>query len=231
MRTVAILSPGDMGHAIGAHLRRRGFRVLTDLEGRSEPTRARAARAGFEDSRGLDALVQGAELVLSILPPAAAEELAIRVADAMRRTGSRRVFVDCNAVAPATALRLCALIESAGGEFVDAGLIGAPPGRGPAATRLYASGPKASVLAPLAGSDDTGGLEVRLLGESVGRASALKMAYAALTKGTLTLHTAVLLTARQLGVFDELTRELEASQPQAWARMGVVPFLPADAGR
>jgi 3-hydroxyisobutyrate dehydrogenase-like beta-hydroxyacid dehydrogenase len=229
MAVIAILSPGDMGHAVGAHLHAQGFRVLTDLAGRSASTRARARRSGFEDV-GLDSLVESAELVLSILPPAAAEGCATRVADAMRRTGRRPVFVDCNAIAPATARRLAAIVTSVGAEFVDAGLIGAPPGRGALPTRLYASGPQAAVLEPLGGGG-AAGLEVRLLGEGVGRASAMKMAYAALTKGTLTLYTAGLVAARELGVFEELSRELAESQPEAWARMGVLPFLPADAAR
>lgn len=231
MQCVAILSPGDMGHAVAAHLRAGGLRVVTDLEGRSAPTRARAERAGLEDVGGLDGVVRAADLVLSIVPPAAALEVATRVAAAIRRTGRRPLFADCNALAPASATRLCAILEAVGAEFVDGGLIGAPPGRGPQATRLYVSGPKASLLEPLGRAGEAGGLEVRNLGEPVGRASALKMTYAALTKGTLTLHTAVLVAARRLGVFGELAAELEASQPQAWARMAAIPFLPADAGR
>jgi len=230
MECVAILSPGDMGHAVAAHLRDRGLRVVSDLQGRSALTRERAARSGIEDPGGLDAVVSISDLVLAILPPSSAEALATRVAGAIERTGARPVYADCNAIAPATSRRLAAILEAAGSEFVDAGLIGAPPGRG-VATRLYASGARAAALSGLSRGADDEGLRVHLLGDVIGRASALKMSYAALTKGTMTLHAAVLVAAHQLDVFDELASELESSQPQAWARMGILPFLPADAER
>lgn len=230
MQCVAVLSPGDMGHAVGAHLKGRGLRVITDLGGRSALTRERAARAGFEAQEGLDAVVDAADLVLSILPPAFAEDLAQRVAGAMKRTGRTPVYADCNAIAPATTQRLDGIIESVGGDFVDAGLIGPPPGRA-AATRLYASGARAPLLSELSAGDHDQGLRVHLLGDAVGRASALKMTYAGLTKGTMTLHAAVLVAAHELGVFGALAAELEASQPQAWSRMGILPFLPADSER
>ena len=93
------------------------------------------------------------------------------------------------------------------------------------------SGPRAHELESLATQGPAGALHVRVLGDEIGAASGLKMAYAALTKGTMTLHTAVLLLARRMGLAAELQRELEESQAAAWQRMAVIPFLPADAGR
>lgn len=229
-RTIAILSPGDMGHAIGQSLTRRGHRVLAALEGRSRETRDRAERAGFEDAGTLDAVVDAADWILSILPPAAAEPLARDVAAAMVRCERHPAYADCNAIAPSTAKRIETLIGGANGSFVDAGIIGGPPGRSPLATRIYASGSGASGLAFL-GEEAENEIELRVVGSDVGHASGLKMAYAGLTKGTMTLHTAVLVAAQRLGLFEDLARELSESQPQAWARMGVIPFLPADAGR
>ena len=230
-RCVAILSPGDMGHAVGALLAERGFRVVTALAGRSELTRARAERAGIEDAGDLDAVVRVAEGILAILPPAEADSLARRVAEAMARAGRTPIYADCNAVSPATAKRLAATIVGAGAPFIDAGIIGAPPGRDRGDTRFYASGPEVKWLEELAGRGARGGIAVIGLGEEIGRASAIKMAYAALTKGTLTLQAAVLVAAMRLGVFEELGKELEKSQPEAWARMRILPFLPADSAR
>lgn len=230
-KCVAILSPGDMGHAVGACLAGRGFRVITSLAGRSELTRARAERAGIEDAGDLDGVVRAAEGILAILPPSEAEPLARRVAEAMLRTGRTPIYAECNAVSPATTQQIAAVISDAGAPFIDAGIIGASPGRDRGDTRFYASGPRAGWLEGFAGRGEEGGIAVIDLGEEIGRASAIKMAYAALTKGTMTLQAAVLVTAMRLGVFDELGRELEKSQSDAWARMGVLPFLPADSGR
>ncbi len=228
---VGILSPGDMGHAVGALLAERDFRLVSALAERSELTRSRAERAGIEDAGDLDGVVSAAEGILAILPPAEAEPLARRVAEAMRRTGRTPIYADCNAVSPATASRIAEAITAAGAPFIDAGIIGAAPGPKRPDTRFYASGPQSKWLEGLAGRGAQGGITVIGLGEEIGRASAIKMAYAALTKGTMTLQAAVLMTAMRLGVFDELGREFEKSQPEAWARMGVLPFLPADSGR
>lgn len=224
--TIGVLSPGDMGHAVGRALRESGREVVTDLSGRSTHTRERAERAGLEDAGSLVQLVARADLVLCILPPAAAEECARAVAAAMGTTGSAPLYADCNAVSPDTARLLESVIRAAGASFVDVGIVGPPPGRG-TAPRFYASGAEAERLTDLA----PGAIDVRPIGPDVGRASALKMTYAALTKGTMTLHAAVLLAAWQLGLHEELSAELQASQSQAWSRMGIIPFLPADAGR
>ena len=196
--TVAIQSPGDMGSGVGRELIARGFRVLTCLAGRSERSRRLAEGAGLELADSLDTLVESAELVLSILPPAAAERFADEAADALRRTGARPAFADCNAIAPTTARRVAARIAGAGtgAAFIDAGIIGAPPGKSGLPTRFYCSGPNTSALEALDGPN----LSVRRLGDDVGRASAMKMVYAATTKGTFTLHAAALTAARVYGL-------------------------------
>jgi 3-hydroxyisobutyrate dehydrogenase-like beta-hydroxyacid dehydrogenase len=231
METIGVQSPGDMGHALGAVLRERGRRVVSALDGRGGATRARARRAGIEDVGDIAGLAAQCDVVLSVMPPAAAPDFARAFGEALERAPRRLVFVDCNAVSPAAAHDMAAGLAAAGAEFVDGGLIGGPPRPGGPATRLYLSGPRAGALATLGGDSQRGAIDARVVGDAIGRASGLKMVYAGLTKGTMTLHTAVLTTARRLGLFDELVTELRESQAQAFARMGVIPFLPADAGR
>ena len=179
-----------MGHAVGRALVERGARGVTTLDGRCVATRERARRAGIEDLGSLQAAVEASDLVLSILPPAAALELARTAVPALGQAGHRVLYADCNAVSPATAGSMATLVADAGAEFIDVGIVGPPPGRGPD-TRFYASGSAAERLREL----DAPGVEVRVIGSEVGRASALKMVYAGLTKGTLTLYTAVLVAA------------------------------------
>lgn len=227
MDTVAILMPGDMGHGIGRALREHGHEVITCLAGRSERTRGLAAAAGLEDVADLETLTKRADIILSILPPARAVDQAREVAAAMQASGAKPVYVDCNAVSPDTARKVGQAITSAGAPFIDAGIIGLAPGKG-GRTRVHVSGPDTAPMEALDGK----GFEVIPLGEGIGRASALKMCYAGLTKGTFTLHTAVLLTAEMLGVGPELYDEFEISQPAALATMRrSVPRLPADSGR
>ena len=228
IRNVAIQSPGDMGSGVGRELIARGFRVATCLAGRSQRSRKLAEAAGLEVADSLDALVTGTDLLLSILPPAAAERFADEAAAAMRRTGARPPVADCNAISPATAGRIANRFAGTGATFIDAGIIGSPPGRSDLPTRFYCSGPDTSALEALDGPN----LSARCLGDDIGRASAMKMVYAAVTKGTFTLHAAALTAARVHGLSEPFHTELEESQPAAFAAMNrMVPRLPLDAAR
>lgn len=226
-QTIAVLSPGDMGHAVGRALIAAGHRAVTCLAGRSERTRALAAKGGLEDLRDLDTVVENADLVLSILPPADAPVLARAVAEAMGRTGARPLYADCNAVAPTTVAGIADTIRNAGARFIDAGIIGAAPGKG-TPTRFYVSGPDTGPMEAL----EVPEIWVKPLGPEIGRASAIKMCYASMTKGTNALHVAVLTAAERLGLAAELREEFEFSQKATLDKMAaVVPFLPADAAR
>jgi len=225
--TIAVLMPGDMGHAVGKALADAGYDVVTCLSGRSERTRALAEAGGLRDLDSLDAVATEASLVLSILSPASAMGLARDMAAAMERSGARPVYVDCNAISPGTVRDIANVIEAVGAPFIDAGIIGTKPGIGPG-PRFYVSGADTAPMQALDGK----GFQVLGLGPEPGRASAIKMCYAGLTKGTWTLHTAVLLAAEAQGLTAELRAEFEYSQGQALAQMEArVPRLPADSGR
>jgi 3-hydroxyisobutyrate dehydrogenase-like beta-hydroxyacid dehydrogenase len=207
IRTAGVISAGEMGAGVGRRLRAGGLRVVTTLEGRGQRTRERAIAAGFEDVGSLAAVVRESDVLLSILPPGRALELAEAVG---RDAGP--LYVDCNAVSPVTAR---AIGLTVGDRFVDAGIIG-----GPAAPRVYASGAHAGELTALP-------LDVRSLAGDIGQASALKMCYAALTKGLSALLTESMVTAETHGVAEALREELADSQPQFLAGAerlpGVVP--------
>ena len=129
MNTIAILSPGDMGHAVGRTLSEKGLRVVTCLEGRSTRTRGLAEAAGLIDLPSLEAMVTETDLVLSIMPPSAAVDVARSVAIAMSAVGRRPAYADCNAISPATTSKIASEIGICGGPFIDAGIVGPPPAR------------------------------------------------------------------------------------------------------
>lgn len=205
--TVAILAPGNMGAAVGARLVENGVRVVTALEGRSAASAARAAAAGMAGAS--DAEIAQADFILSIIPPGEALPFAERLVPALTATGSKPLFIDCNAVSPATALRVAAIIEQTGCAFADGGIIGAPPKPGDKGPRFYLSGPAATRAAVLGDH----GLIVRIMDGAIGEASALKMCYASLTKGFTALGAASALAAERSGVAEALRAELSASQP------------------
>ena len=226
--TIGIISPGDMGHALGAVLVQHGLRVLTNLQGRSPRTVALARQAGITDVGDDAALVREADMLLSVLVPAQAHAFAERIAAAMRATGCTPLFADCNAISPRTALSIERLLREVEAEVVDVGIIGAPPRAGRAETRLYASGPGAEKLAVL----NEYGLDVRVIGPQVGQASGLKMCYASLTKGLTALATQALTAGQVLGLSETLIGELRESQAELfrWFERQV-PRMPPKAYR
>jgi 3-hydroxyisobutyrate dehydrogenase-like beta-hydroxyacid dehydrogenase len=199
-RTVGLLHPGEMGAAVGGVLRGQGQRVLWASEGRSEETRGRAEAAGLEDV-GSVARVAEADVVFSICPPHAALDVA-------RSASFGGIYVDANAVSPATAAKVADAVD----QFVDGGIVGSPP-REAGTTRLYLSGERAAEVAALF----TGSvLDARV----VSNASAVKMAYAAWTKGTAAMLLAIRELARREGVEEALLAEWDLSQPELRDRYG-----------
>ncbi len=226
VKTVGVMSPGDMGSGVGGVLVRSGLRVITSLKGRSEASSTRAAEQGIVDVGSLDDVVASSDLMLSILVPSEALAFAASAAESIVRTNSHVAFADCNAVSPATGVKIGKIITAAGGMFIDAGIIGGSPRTG-AIPRFYASGEHAGILAELDGK----GISVPVMRGAVGRASGLKMLYAALTKGTAALHASTLMAAKSLGLFDDLIHELEQSQPGTLVAMGRVNSISAQAFR
>ena len=209
-QTIGVLHPGEMGVTVGASARAGGSRVLWASEGRSAQTRERAAAAGLEDAKTLASVCAASGVILSICPPHSALDLA-RVVVAQGFSG---VYVDGNAVSPGTARDIGRIIERAGATFVDGGIIG-PPARARGTTRLYLSGEQA---APIARLFAQGPLEAIALDGGPGAASALKMAYAAYTKGTAALLVSIRALAIQAGVDQALLGEWARSQPELGAR-------------
>ncbi|HEY7142961.1 MAG TPA: DUF1932 domain-containing protein [Streptosporangiaceae bacterium] len=202
-RVIGLLHPGEMGAMVGRCLTQAGHTVLWASDGRGPDTAARARAARLEDAGTATEVADQAELILSVCPPHAALDMAWAV------QGFGGIFVDANAIAPATAREAARMIEDGGGSYVDGGIIGPPPAQA-GHTRLYLSGPRAAEVSELFGGTP---LETRVLAGGLTAASAVKMAYAAWTKGS----AALLLTARALasaeGVEQALVSEWALSQP------------------
>ena len=207
---VGLLHPGEMGSAVGATLVAAGAHVVWASAGRSDATRARAAELGLHDAGTLAAVVAATRVLVSVTPPHG----ALALADAVAALGFRGLYVDANAVAPATARRIGAVVEAAGARFVDGGIIG-PANRKPGAARLYLSGASAPDVAPLFAA---GPIEAIVLDAPSGAASALKMAYAGWTKGSQALLATMRAFALHEGVEAALLAEWKISQPELPAR-------------
>jgi L-threonate 2-dehydrogenase len=224
--TVAVIAPGAMGAAVGKRLADHGAKVLTSLKGRSEVTTARARAGGM--AAASDAEIAAADFILSILPPGEALALAERFTSALQVSNAKPVYVDCNAINPATVERVAAAIAPTSCAFVDCGIIGAPPKGNDAGPRFYASGAAAPRFATLRQY----GLDVRVLQGPMSAASALKMSYAGITKGTQAIGAAMMLAAMRAGSADALFDELSFSQKELLALFKRhLPGMPAKAYR
>ena len=219
---VAVIAPGAMGGAVGKRLVDNGVKVLTSLTGRSAETATRAKAAGMAVAG--DEEIAACDFILSILPPGDAVALAERFQPALKASNAKPVYVDCNAINPKTVDRLAAVIAPTDCPFVDSGIIGSPPKPGDAGPRFYASGPAAPRFATLRQY----GLDVRVLDGAISAASALKMSYAGITKGTQAIGAAMMLAATRAGSADALFAELSSSQKEmfAWFKRGLALMPP-----
>ena len=225
--TVGVIAMGEMGSATARRLRERGATVITSLVGRSAASAARAEKAGAIPISTDDEFVAQSDFILSIVPPGDAVALAERFAPAIKRAGRKTVYVDCNAVSPQTAERIGAVLDGTGCTYVDAGIIGPPPGAN-SRTIFYASGPGAKEFERLGER----GLTVRVMDGPNGAASAMKLSYAGITKGCTAIGSAMMLGATRGGTADALLQELSESQPMLlnWMR-GFVSRMPPKAYR
>src|SRR4051812_30361065 len=211
--TIAVIAPGAMGSGIAARLTRHGVTVLTSLDGRSAKSRARAEAAGMQhvdDQR----LVEAADIILSIVPPADAAALAERFGARLAGAARSPLFVDCNAVSVSTVIGIGERLARSGVRFADGAIIGMPPQGDAPGPAIYVSGDAAGALVDLSQV----GLDVRLIDGPVGAASALKLSYAGITKGLVAIAATMILAADRAGAGPALKAELAASQPQLLER-------------
>jgi len=205
-KTVGLLHPGNMGVTIGAAAAAGGARVIWASEQRSKATNDRANRARLTDIGNLAELVRSSDVILAVCPPHAAPEIARTV----MRSNFSGIYVDANAVSPATAIKISETVTKSGASFVDGGIIGSPVKRA-GTTRLYLSGARSGeVAAVFSGSL----LDAKVVGDQPGRASALKMAYAAWTKCSDALVLGIRALASMEGVEEALIQEWSLSQPE-----------------
>lgn len=205
-QTIALLHPGAMGTALGECLLASGHRVGWCAAGRSARTADRATASGFDAFEDLASLLHASDIALAVCPP----DAAVATAGAVAAVAFSGIYVDANAIAPATAATVADIVESAGARFVDGGIIGPPP-RESGTTWLYVSGQHARAVAPVLANPL---LAVVDLGAAATAASALKMCYAAWTKGSSALLLAVAALARAAGVDAALQTQWRQSNPE-----------------
>jgi 3-hydroxyisobutyrate dehydrogenase-like beta-hydroxyacid dehydrogenase len=229
-KTIAIVGAGEMGAAVGQRLRESGARAVTTLKGRGAASVARVRDANLEIVDDDDVLVTESAIILSIVPPGEAIAVAERFRGPLMRAALKPIFVDCNAVSPATVRRIADSLARTGCGFIDAGIIGGPPRPGGKGTgpRFYASGEAAHELTKLRDF----GLDVAVVEGGIGAASALKMSYAGLTKGLIAVGATMFGAASRTGLASALREELARSQPQLLAMLtAMIPRMYSKAYR
>ena len=202
---IGLLHPGTMGVSVGASALNGGHKVLWVSEGRSPASVARASEHGLTDVGCVAEVVSQSEIILSICPP----DAAVAVSDAVKDAGFKGIYVDCNAISPMRMQHIAEHLEAGGARVVDGGIIGNPAWVAHK-TFLYLAGGEAEKVAACF---EAGPLVTRVMaGRKVGDASALKMCYAAYTKGTTAILCALLASAEALGVRDEVNEHWNIDQ-------------------
>ena len=205
LKKVGILHPGMMGISVAAAIQNGGHQVYWASQGRSGQTRDRADKYQLDDAGTLKKLCGMAEIIISVCPPHTAEDVAGQV-QAQRYSG---IYVDANAISPQRARHIAEMMGKAGITFVDGGIVGLPAWE-PGETWLHLSGKRSDEVATLFAG---GPMETNIVGEQPGQASALKMCYAAYTKGSTALLSAVIATAEAMGVRSALEQQWSSHWP------------------
>lgn len=202
---IGFLHPGAMGVSLAASAIASGHDALWVGTGRSVETRSRAQEHGLIECQSLSELGSQCGVIVSICPPAASDD----VADQVIESGFAGIYLDANAISPMRARSIAQLVNASGASYVDGSVIG-----GPAWTQdetiLYLSGPESDRVASLF---KDGMLATRVIGDAIDRASALKMCYAAFTKGSTAMLCAIIGAAHELGVDDVLCAQWDLDDP------------------
>ena len=208
---IGVLGLGAMGAGVAGDLKASGFEVVSTAAGRSGRSRQRGIEAGITLVDSLEAVVTAADTFLSIVPADQAEPLATAVAHVLAGEAGRGKalhYVDCNSITPAKSARIALAVTKAGAIYSDGGIIGPPPG-GKVRTRLYVSGPDASVLAALASER----MPVIGLGDGPTQATEMKVLFSAANKGTAALLANIMAAAAKVGLLDRVMGELDSVRP------------------
>ena len=212
MTRIGIINPGAMGISIAASAQAGGHEVYWASAGRSSDSRRRAEAQALLELDTLAELCARCEALLCVCPPHAAAS----VAEAVIAAGFSGLYCDGNAIAPRQARAIGERLNGAGVDFVDGSIIG-PPAWSEGATRFYLSGPSAANIADLFAGSFT---EAIAIGGDIGKASALKMVFAAQTKGFTALLSAIQGAAEALGVREDLDREWARRDPEVAEQRG-----------
>jgi 3-hydroxyisobutyrate dehydrogenase-like beta-hydroxyacid dehydrogenase len=198
---VGLLFPGEMGALVGSAVQGD---VLWASEGRSDATRKRAE--GFTDVGTVRELVAASDVVISLCPPAIAEDVAGEVA----AEGLAGIFVEANAISPARMERIAGLLRCVDGSVI-----------GRTGINLYLSG-EAGDVAEVAALFPAGEVRAIPLAGGIGAASALKMAFGGWNKIGVALSAQAHAIARAYGVAEALEGEgvesdrILRAAPKAW---------------
>jgi len=226
--TIGILYPGELGSRIGKELIKEGRRVATTLEGRSARTCALCRESKIREMDTFGDVVNAADVVISLVHPGSAVEVAERFTRHLHPPASAaKIYVDANSVSPETAEQVGRIVGARGARFCDATIQG-PANRLTEMATLYLSGDAANEIENLF----TGILRTRMLGAVGGRASAMKMLLAGLTKGLTALFLELSVLAQRSELSDDFLDECEQSYPAVMEVLRrMLPTVPQHAGR
>ncbi len=226
INNVTLISPGEMGSPIAEYIISSGIKVISPLNNRSEETRKRSIKSGIEDSKTLIESMKQTDLIISILVPSEAENLCKEIANISKVIDKEIYYADLNAISPKTVQNMRNILTNTKIKFIDGGIIGGPPisNKFP---RIYVSGIHSKVFMEL----NNLGMEVIDMSGEIGDASAIKMAYASITKGYSSLLIAAVTLAIKTNNFDAFMDELKFSQPKVFNDLKNLKSIPSKAHR
>ena len=219
---VALIGFGEVGRILAEDLRAQGVEVCAfDLKLRGEagePMREHALRLGVRLEAGHAQAVAGADLVISAVTASQAVPVAQDCAPGLKPGA---FFLDFNSASPGAKIRAAALVDGAGGRYVEGAVMtSVPPYR--IRVPLLLGGPHAPALQPRLNAL---GFDAKVASETLGVASATKMCRSVMIKGLEAMVIESFTAARHYGVEDAVIASLRETFPGIdWEKQGAYFF-------
>lgn len=196
---VGFLGFGEVASILSEGLQKHGATVATCVEKRSRKTKDLAEKSGVTLYKTNKELAEISDILISTVTPSQAIKVAQEVGKYVNG-----IYVDINNVSPKTVRKTLSFIENR--KTVDASIIGSI--RKGLHVSIIASGDYANEFAEL----NNYGMNINVIGDEIGQASAIKMLRSSFTKGISALLFETLYSAYKMGIDDEVLKYIAETE-------------------
>ena len=206
---IGFLGFGEVASTLAAGLLNNGAEVFTCVEGRSLKTKKLAKETELNLCSSNQELAESSDILISAVTPFQAIKVAKEVGKRVKG-----IYIDINNISPSTVEEALSYIEN--GKTVDASIIGSVRKNG-LNVHILVSGPCANQFAEL----NQYGMNINVIGDEIGQASAIKLLRSSFTKGISALLFETLYSAYKMGIDMEVLKYIAETEGEGFKESAV----------